>query len=146
LIAMTGVFFDTLIVCTMTALVILTSGQWDSGARSSALTAAAFQSALPQAGGVIVALALAVFAYSTIIGWAYYGEQCIEYVFGLRARTPYRYFFCLVVAGGAVQKVAFVWDFSDTMNGAMAIPNLIGLIGLSGVVVKLTREYWTKHV
>lgn len=146
LIAMTGVFFDTLIVCTMTALVILTSDQWDCGASSSALTAAAFQSALPQAGGVIVALALAVFAYSTIIGWAYYGEQCIEYVFGLRARTPYRYLFCLVVVFGAVQKVAFVWDFSDTMNGAMAIPNLIGLIGLSGVVVQLTREYWAQHV
>ncbi len=146
LIAMTGVFFDTLIVCTMTALVILTSGIWDCGASSSALTAAAFQSSLPQMGGIIVALTLTVFAYSTIIGWAYYGEQCIEYVFGLRARTPYRCLFCLVVVVGAVQKVAFVWDFSDTMNGAMAIPNLIGLIGLSGVVVKLTREYWADHV
>ncbi len=143
LIAMTGVFFDTIIVCTMTAMVILTSGLWDSGKSSSALTAAAFQSALPQAGGVIVTVALAVFAYSTIIGWAYYGEQCIEYVFGLKARTPYRYLFCLVVAWGAVQKIGFVWDFSDTMNGAMAIPNLIGLIGLSGVVVKLTRDYFS---
>jgi AGCS family alanine or glycine:cation symporter len=143
---MTGVFFDTLIVCTMTALVILTSGEWNSGVSSSALTAAALQSVLPQAGGIIVALALAVFAYSTIIGWAYYGEQCIEYVFGLRARTPYRYMFCLVIVVGAVQKVAFVWDFSDTMNGAMAIPNLIGLLGLSGVVAKLTCEYWSKNV
>ncbi len=141
LIAMTGVFFDTIIVCTMTALVILSSGQWDCGKSSSALTAAAFQSALPGSGGLIVAIALAIFAYSTIIGWAYYGEQCIEYVFGLRARTPYRYLFCIVVAVGAVQKIGFVWDFSDTMNGAMAIPNLIGLIGLSGVVVKLTRDY-----
>ncbi|OQY20708.1 MAG: sodium:alanine symporter family protein [Desulfobacteraceae bacterium 4572_35.1] len=145
LIAMTGVFFDTLIVCTMTALVILTSGLWDSGASSSALTAAAFQAALPQSGGLIVALSLAVFAYSTIIGWAYYGEQCIEYVFGLRARTPYRYLFCLLIVVGAVQKVAFVWDFSDTMNGAMAIPNLIGLVGLSGVVVKLTRDYFATN-
>lgn len=146
MIAMTAVFFDTIIVCTMTALVILTSGLWDCGERSSALTAVAFQHTLPQAGGLIVTLALAVFAYSTIIGWAYYGEQCIEYVFGLRARTPYRYLFCLVVAFGAVQKIGFVWDFSDTMNGAMAIPNLIGLIGLSGVVVKLTREYLSGKV
>ncbi|MCD6527915.1 MAG: sodium:alanine symporter family protein [Desulfuromonas sp.] len=143
LVAMTGVFFDTIIVCTMTALVILTSGIWDSGQSTSALTALAFQSALPQAGGVIVTVALAVFAYSTMIGWAYYGEQCIEYVFGLPARTPYRYLFCLVIAWGAVQKIAFVWDFSDAMNGAMAIPNLIGLIGLSGLVVQLTRQHFS---
>ncbi len=143
LVAMTGVFFDTIIVCTMTALVILTSGVWDSGERSSALTALAFQTALPQGGAMIVTLALAVFAYSTMIGWAYYGEQCIEYVFGLPARTPYRYLFCGVIAWGALQKIGFVWDFSDTMNGAMAIPNLLGLIGLSGVVVKLTRDYFS---
>ncbi len=143
LVAMTGVFFDTIIICTMTALVILTSGVWDSGERSSALTALAFQTVLPQGGAIIVTLALAVFAYSTMIGWAYYGEQCIEYVFGLKARTPYRYLFCAVIAWGALQKIGFVWDFSDTMNGAMAIPNLLGLIGLSGVVVKLTRDYFS---
>jgi len=142
LVAMTGVFFDTIVICTMTALVILTSGVWNSGESSSALTALAFQSALPQ-GGIIVTLALAVFAYSTMIGWAYYGEQCIEYVFGLSARVPYRYLFCAVIAWGAMQKIAFVWDFSDTMNGAMAIPNLLGLIGLSGVVVSLTRDYFS---
>jgi AGCS family alanine or glycine:cation symporter len=75
-----------------------------------------------------------------MIGWAYYGEECIEYILGLKARTPYRHCFCLVIAIGAFQKVDFVWDFSDTMNGAMAIPNLIGLLGLSGVVLKMTRE------
>ena len=143
MIAMTGVFFDTIIVCTMTALVILSTGAWTSGETSSALTYLAFQQGLPGPGGLIVTLGIAVFAYSTMIGWAYYGEECIEYIFGLKARTPYRYIFCLVVALGAFQKVGFVWDFSDTMNGAMAIPNLIGLLGLSGVVAKVTREAFT---
>jgi AGCS family alanine or glycine:cation symporter len=142
LVAMTGVFFDTIIVCSLTALVILTSGVWDSGERSSALTAAAFESAIPGFGAIFVTIGLVVFAYSTMLGWAYYGEQCIEYVFGLKARTPYRCLFCLVIAWGALQKIGFVWDISDTMNGAMAIPNLIGLVGLSGLVVRLTRRHF----
>ncbi|MDT8440992.1 MAG: sodium:alanine symporter family protein [Desulfuromonadales bacterium] len=140
LIAMTGVFFDTIVVCSMTALVILSTGAWTSGETSSALTYLAFQQGLPGPGGLIVTFGIVVFAYSTMIGWAYYGEECIQYIFGLKARTPYRWVFCLVIALGAIQKVGFVWDFSDTMNGAMAIPNLIGLIGLSGVVVKATRD------
>jgi AGCS family alanine or glycine:cation symporter len=144
LVAMTGVFFDTIIVCTMTALVILSTGAWTSGETSSALTYLAFQQGLPGPGGLIVTLGIAVFAYSTMIGWAYYGEECIEYIFGLKARTPYRWVFCLVIAFGAFQKVAFVWDFSDTMNGAMAIPNLIGLLALSGVVVKATRDAFAR--
>lgn len=139
LVAMTGVFFDTIIVCTMTALVILMTGAWQSGETSSALTYLAFNNGLPGPGGVIVTIGLTVFAYSTMIGWAYYGEECIEYLFGLKARTPYRYIFCLVIFFGAFQKVGFVWNFSDTMNGAMAIPNLIGLIGLSGVLAKASR-------
>jgi len=143
LIAMTAVFFDTIIVCSMTALVILSTGAWTSGETSSALTYKAFEMGLPGPGGLIVTLGLSVFAYSTMIGWAYYGEECIEYIMGLKARTPYRYCFCLVIAIGAFQKVSFVWDFSDTMNGAMAIPNLIGLLGLSGVVAKMTREALT---
>ncbi len=140
LIAMTGVFFDTIIVCSMTALVILSTGAWTSGKTSSALTSLAFETALPGVGNIIVTIGLAVFAYSTMIGWAYYGEECIQYIMGIRARMPYRYVFCGVIALGAFQKVGFVWDFSDTMNGAMAIPNLIGLIGLSGVLVNETRK------
>lgn len=140
LIAMTGVFFDTIIVCSMTALVILSTGAWTSGENSSALTSLAFETGLPGVGALIVTVGITVFAYSTMIGWAYYGEECIEYIFGLKARMPYRIVFCLVIAIGAFQKVGFVWDFSDTMNGAMAIPNLIGLLGLSGVVVKVTRD------
>lgn len=140
LIAMTGVFFDTIIVCSMTALVILSTGAWTSGKTSSALTSLAFETALPGMGNMVVTIGLAVFAYSTMIGWAYYGEECIQYILGIRARMPYRYIFCGVIALGAFQKVSFVWDFSDTMNGAMAIPNLIGLLGLSGILVKETRK------
>jgi len=140
LIAMTGVFFDTIIICSLTALVILSTGAWTSGKTSSALTSLAFETALPGIGSLLVTVSLAIFAYSTMIGWAYYGEECIEYIFGLKARTPYRYLFCLAIAVGGFQKVGFVWDFSDTMNGAMAIPNLIGLIGLAGLVAKATRE------
>lgn len=140
LIGMTGVFFDTIIVCTMTALVILTTGVWSSGETSSALTYLAFQQGLPGPGGLVVTCGITVFAYSTMIGWAYYGEECIEYILGIKARIPYRYLFCFVIAIGAFQKVDFVWNFSDTMNGAMAIPNLIGLLGLSGVVAKETGK------
>ena len=141
LIAMTGVFFDTIIICTLTALVILTTGVWSSGETSSALTQLAFETALPGLGSHIVTIGLAIFAYSTMIGWAYYGEECIVYILGLKARTPYRLIFCLVIALGSFQKVDFVWDFSDTMNGAMAIPNLIGLLGLSGLLAKKVKSY-----
>ena len=144
LIAMTGVFFDTIIICSMTALVILSTGVWDSGETSSALTYLAFEQGLPGPGGLIVTISLTVFAYSTMIGWAYYGEECIEYILGIRARMWYRYLFCLVIALGAIQKVGFVWDFSDTMNGAMAIPNLIGLLGLSAITAKATKEAFEK--
>lgn len=140
LIAMTGVFFDTLLICTLTALVILTTQVWDSGETSSNLTSLAFEQGLPGYGSYIVAIGLSIFAYSTMIGWSYYGEECVEYLFGLRARAPYRILFCIAIALGAYMKVAMVWNFSDTMNGAMAIPNLIALLGLSGVVVRVTRE------
>jgi len=142
LIAMTGVFFDTLLICTFTALVILTTGVWTSGATSSNLTSLAFETGLPGYGAIIVTVAIAIFAYSTMIGWSYYGEECIEYIFGLKARAPYRVIFCMAIALGAFLKVDFVWNFSDTMNGAMAIPNLIGLLGLSGVVVKLPNPHF----
>ncbi|NPA94574.1 MAG: sodium:alanine symporter family protein [Thermodesulfobacteria bacterium] len=140
LIAMTGVFFDTIIICTMTALVILTTGAWTKGITSSSLTYSAFEAGLPGIGGYIVTVGLAIFAYSTMIGWAYYGEECIEYILGIKARMPYRFIFCTVIALGAFQKVDLVWNLSDTMNGAMAIPNLIGLLGLSGVLVQETKK------
>ncbi len=139
LIAMTGVFFDTIVICSMTALVILVTGAWSSGFTSSALTHLAFERGLPGGGGLIVTIGLVFFAYSTMIGWAYYGEECVSYIFGTRAKVPYRYVFCLAIVLGAFQRVGFVWDFSDTMNGAMAIPNLIGLLGLSSVAARLGK-------
>jgi AGCS family alanine or glycine:cation symporter len=140
LISMTAVFFDTLIICSLTAIVILSTGVWTSGETSSALTYMAFETGLPGPGGLIVTTGLILFAYSTMLGWAYYGEECIEYIMGLKARMPYRCLFCFAIAMGSFQKIDLVWNFSDIMNGAMAIPNLIGLLGLSGTALKMTRD------
>lgn len=143
LISMTEVFIDTLVICSTTAFVILLSPEvWQSGLDSSRLTAHAFETFLPGLGSLVVALSLAVFAYSTLIGWSYYGEECIEYLLGMHARGPYRVAFCALIVVGALLKVDLVWNFSDTMNGCMAIPNLIGLLGLSGVVYRQTRSYF----
>ncbi len=142
LVSMTQTFIDTLVVCTMTGLVLILTGAWDSGKTGAELTSFAFQNGF--AGGqYIVTIGLILFAYSTILGWCYYGEKSIEYLFGLGAVKPYRYIFVLVVGFGAVAKLNFVWALSDTFNGLMAIPNLIGLLALSPVIIKLTRDYFS---
>ncbi|MGB7932674.1 MAG: sodium:alanine symporter family protein [Gammaproteobacteria bacterium] len=142
LVSMTGTFIDTIIVCTITGLVIVSTGTWKSGQTGAELTVAAFSSGLPgDSGGVIIAVATVLFAYSTILGWAYYGEKCCEYLLGIRAVLTYRYLWVIAVFCGALMKLRMVWDFADIMNGLMAIPNLIGLIGLSGVIVAETRRY-----
>jgi AGCS family alanine or glycine:cation symporter len=142
LVSMTGTFIDTIIVCTITGLVIVSTGSWESGQTGAELTVAAFSSGLPgDSGGVIIAVATVLFAYSTILGWAYYGEKCCEYLLGVRAVLTYRYLWVSAVFCGALLKLQMVWDFADIMNGLMAIPNLIGLIGLSGVIVAETRKY-----
>jgi alanine or glycine:cation symporter, AGCS family len=142
LVSMTGTFIDTIIVCTITGLVIVSTGTWKYGQTGAELTVAAFSSGLPgDSGGVIIAVATVLFAYSTILGWAYYGEKCCEYLLGIRAVLTYRYLWVIAVFCGALLKLRMVWDFSDIMNGLMAIPNLIGLIGLSGVIVAETRRY-----
>jgi len=142
LVSMTGTFIDTLIVCTITGLVIVSTGTWESGQTGAELTVAAFSTGLPgDSGGVIIAIATILFAYSTILGWAYYGEKCCEYLLGIRAVLTYRYLWVIAVFCGALLKLRMVWDFADIMNGLMAIPNLIGLIGLSGVIVAETRRY-----
>jgi len=142
LVSMTGTFIDTIIVCTITGLVIVSTGTWKSGQTGAELTVAAFSSGLPgNSGGVIIAVATVLFAYSTILGWAYYGEKCCEYLLGIRAVLTYRYLWVIAVFCGALLKLRMVWDFADIMNGLMAIPNLIGLIGLSGVIVAETRRY-----
>lgn len=141
LVSMTQTFIDTLVVCTMTGLVLILTGAWDSGKTGAELTSFAFQNGFV-GGQYVVTIGLMLFAYSTILGWCYYGEKSIEYLFGLGAVKPYRYLFVLVVGFGAVAKLNFVWALSDTFNGLMAIPNLIGLLALSPVIIKLTRDYF----
>lgn len=136
------VFMDTILVCTCTALIILTSGLWSSGIEGANLTMAAFSQALPHVGGFIITISLFFFALSTMLGWSYYGEKCFEYLFGERFVKLYRVAFVLVTVLGSVVELKLVWAVSDTLNGLMAIPNLIGLLGLSGVVLRLTRNYF----
>ena len=189
-VAMLGPFIDTIVICTLTALVIITSGAWQVTSRSgellygpsgkgqsmkmtidgeevlvvgtaqddpvpmldeegrpyelptsAALTASAFEKELPRIGRVIVAFALVFFAYSTMISWSYYGDRCFEYLLGRRAITPYRYVFCCFVLLGAVGGLELVWTIADNLNALMAIPNLVGLLGLGGVVVRESRDY-----
>lgn len=144
LVSMTQTFIDTLVVCTMTALVILTSSSWLQGVSPGELTSASFGETLGHGGIVIVAVATALFAYSTLIGWNYYGEKAIEYLAGRRAIAPYRVVFVVVVIVGAMMKLDFVWNFSDLMNGMMAIPNIIGLLLLAQVVKTETDRYFKK--
>ncbi|MGB0722945.1 MAG: alanine/glycine:cation symporter family protein [Gammaproteobacteria bacterium] len=141
MVAMLGTFLDTIIICTMTGLVIITSGAWTSGANGAALTSAAFATALPGSGAQIVAIALAVFAFTTILGWSFYGEKCAEYLFGVRAILPFRVLWILGVMGGTLIQLDFVWLLADTLNAMMALPNLLALALLSPVVFSLTREY-----
>jgi AGCS family alanine or glycine:cation symporter len=189
-VAMLGPFIDTIVICTMTALVIITSGVWqvksDSGEllygpggkgmpmtifsegksiqvigtvgedpdpfldgqgrpyelpNGSPLTAAAFENSLPRVGHVLVAFALVFFAYTTMIAWSYYGDRCFEYLLGARAITPYRYVFCLFAVLGAIGGLNLVWTLADNLNALMAVPNLIGLLGLNGVVVRESKDY-----
>ena len=142
LIAMLGTFIDTIIVCTITALVILTSTVWMEGEAGASLTALSFDAALPGFGNQIVAIALAIFAFTTILGWSFYGEKCCQFLFGTRSIMLYRVLFVLAIPLGAIAQLGFIWLMADTFNAMMAIPNLIALALLSPVVFKLTRDYF----
>ena len=142
LIAMLGTFIDTLIVCSVTGLAIITSGAWTSGATGAALTSAAFDAAMPGVGGYFVTLALAVFAFTTILGWSFYGEKCVEYLFGVKSIMPFRVAWIVAVPVGASLNLGFVWLLADTLNAMMALPNLIALLLLSPIVFQLTRQYF----
>ena len=142
---MLGTFIDTIIICTITGLVIITSGEWTSGVSGASLTSAAFAHALPGMGNYLVAISLAIFAFTTIIGWSFYGERCIQYLFGEKVVMPYRIVWIVAVAVGATTSLDFIWLVADTLNAAMAIPNLIALALLSPVVFKLTKEYFDKQ-
>jgi len=138
------VFADTLVICSITALAIISSGVWESGATGAALTTAAFEQAIP-GGGYIVSIGIVLFAFSTIVGWEYYGERCAEYLFGPKANMIYRIIWIPFVLVGAIGGLEFVWSLADTLNGLMAIPNLIGVLALSGTVFKLTKEFFAKE-
>lgn len=144
LVSMTQTFIDTLVVCSMTALVILTHTAWMEGVPAGQLTSASFGATLGQPGVILVAVATALFAGSTLIGWNYYGEKAIEYLLGPKSIQPYRVVFVCVVLVGAMMKLEFVWNFSDLMNGMMIIPNTIGLLVLSKVIQEETNRYFSQ--
>ena len=139
-IAMLGTFIDTLVICTMTALVIVLSGVWTGGETGAALSMAAFDAGLPGMGGYAVTFGLVVFAFTTILGWSYYGERCAEFIFGVRIIWPYRIAWIVAIPVGAMGNLNLIWLVADVLNGLMAIPNLIALILLSPIVFRLTRE------
>ncbi|HCL02860.1 MAG TPA: sodium:alanine symporter family protein [Lachnoclostridium phytofermentans] len=144
LISMTGTFIDTIVVCTMTGLVLIVTQSWQLDLEGAAITNYAFAAGLPTAnlGKFIVTIGLIFFAFTTIIGWNYYGERCTEYLFGIKAIKIYRYIFIALVAIGAYIKLDLVWIIADIVNALMAIPNLIGLLGLRKVVLSETRAYF----
>ena len=142
LVAMLGTFIDTLIVCSFTALAILVTGAWTSGETGAALTSKAFDLALPGVGGYVIAVALSVFAFTTILGWSYYCERSLQYLFGVKIITPFRVVWSLAALVGATLKLSFVWLLADTLNALMAIPNLIALALLSPIVFKITKEFF----
>lgn len=135
------VFVDTIVICSITALAIIMTGLWDTGKTGAELTTMAFNSVIP-GGGYIVSIGILLFAFSTILGWAYYGERCAEFLLGSKVNFIYRVLWIPFIVIGAIGGLNFVWDLADTMNGLMAIPNLIGVLGCSGIVFKLTKEFF----
>ena len=140
LVSSTGTFWDTVVVCLLTGLVLVNTGVWQKGLAAPLLTSAAFGS-VHGIGPVVLTFALLTFVYSTLIGWSYYGEKAIEYLGGHKLIFPYRALWCIMVYFGSVFSLSFVWDAADIANGLMALPNLISLLLLSGIIVKETRHY-----
>ena len=145
LISMTGTFIDTIIICTLTGLSLFVSGVWCGPLNGAAMTESAFTMAFPAFGSMLLLVGLVLFAFTTILGWNYYGERCVEYLMGVKAILPYRIIFICLIACGPFLKLEEIWVLADIVNGLMAIPNLIALIALSGVVVAETKAY-QKHL
>jgi len=144
LVSSTGTFWDTVVVCAMTGLVLVNSGEWINGLQGAALTKTAF-SDIPVVGPIVLTIGLLTFVFSTILGWSYYGEKAAEYLFGERIIKPYRWLWVVAVFIGSVLTLPLVWSLADVTNGLMAIPNLISLIALNTVIFKETSEYlWAK--
>ncbi|HEP1804725.1 TPA: sodium:alanine symporter family protein [Streptococcus suis] len=145
LISMTGTFIDTLIICSLTGLSILVTNQWTTeGLAGAPLTQAAFATVFGNTGSIALTISLVLFAFTTILGWSYYGERCIEFLFGTKSILPYRLLFVAMVALGGFLKLDLIWTIADIVNGLMALPNLIALLALSPVIIKETRQYFAK--
>lgn len=146
-VSMTGTFIDSIVVCTLTGLALIVTGVWTEGKEvAGSMTQHAFSRGLPgEWGGIIVGIGVLTFAYSTIVGWAYYGERCLEYLLGEKAIMPYRILWIIAVYVGCVGGLHLVWNIADTLNALMALPNLIALVALSGVIVAETRIYFAKQ-
>ncbi|MGR6980122.1 alanine/glycine:cation symporter family protein [Testudinibacter sp. P27/CKL/0425] len=145
LVSMTGTFLDTIIVCSITGIVLVMGGLYTDGQTGAALTTLTFNKMLPGPGGWVVTFGLIFFAYSTILGWCYYGEKCATYLFGDKYVNLYRIVYVATVMAGAVLQLDLVWSAADVFNGLMAIPNLIALLFLSGVIVRETKDFIEKR-
>lgn len=141
LISMTGTFIDTIIVCSMTGLVLVLTGVWSGENSGAAMTSAAFVQGFGNFGSILLTLSLVLFAFTTILGWNYYGERACVYLFGVKGITPYRVIFIAMIALGVFLQLDIIWILADIVNGLMAVPNLIALVALSGVVVEETKLY-----
>ena len=141
LISMTGTFIDTIIICTLTGLTLVVTGVWQGDLNGAAMTEQAFVMGFPTFGSMLLMVGLVLFAFTTILGWNYYGERCVEYLMGVKAILPYRLIFIGLIACGPFMKLEEIWVLADTVNGLMAIPNLIALLALTGVIVAETKKY-----
>lgn len=142
--AMLGTFIDTLVICTMTGVAIVLSGVWTQDVQGMELSILAMNTLLPASGNLIVVSGMVIFAFTTVLGWALYGERCAEYLFGVKIILPYRILWVLAVPVGAVMDLRFIWNCADMLNGLMALPNLVALLLLSRVVFSLTRDYFSQ--
>ena len=139
---MTGTFIDTIIICTLTGLSLIVTGAWSSETAGAAMTQLAFVNVYGPFGSILLMIGLCLFAFTTILGWNYYGERCCEYLLGVKAILPYRIIFILLIAVGPFLKLEAIWVLADIVNGLMAIPNLIALLGLTSVIVAETKLYF----
>jgi AGCS family alanine or glycine:cation symporter len=139
---MTGTFFDTIIVCTMTGIVLVMTGSWTSEYEGAYMTSYAFTTGLESVGAYIVGIGLIFFAFTTILGWNYYGERCVEFLVGVKGILPYKIVYILLVGGGVYLTLETIWILADIVNALMVIPNLIALLALRKVIVSETRKYF----
>ena len=141
LISMTGTFIDTIIICTLTGLTLVVTGVWQGDLNGAAMTEQAFVMGFPAFGSILLMVGLVLFAFTTILGWNYYGERCVEYLMGVKAILPYRLIFIGLIACGPFLKLEEIWVLADIVNGLMSITNLIALLALTGVIVAETKKY-----